>query len=455
MSMRKFIFVSLAALASSACVTSDIRPAPKVQAVQAKQEIAAAELLDVGIRVFDPGLPAAPANAPLDTEQLAKKGIYPELRKAEARWIPAKLRATLESTSQWGAVRVIPDSVQFLDVIVTGRIVESNGMNLTIVIDARDSQGRVWINGLRSEAVADLGAYKTDAALKLRDPFENAYAAVANALLAARDRLSATERREIRQVTDLRFAADIAPEKASGYVAADAKGILRIARLPAENDPVMNRVAQVRERDLNVVDTLDAYYGGFYDRLSEPYGQYRRASFEEMDKVQQAKNAARTRIGLGAAVILASVLAPQACSADSYNCQIAENTARSIGIGSGVAAIYSGVKKYGDVKVHAEALGELARSFENESKGQVVEVEGRMLKLTGTTEEQYREWRKLLAEWYRSDSGGPPPTMQPPAPAPAPAAVPTPAPAATAATPAPAGTAVVAADPAATAPPKQ
>ena len=454
MSMRKLIFVSLAALASSACVTSDIRPAPKVQAVQAQQEIAAAELLDVGIRVFDPGLPAAPANAPLDTEQLAKKGIYPELRKAEARWIPAKLRATLESTSQWGAVRVIPDSVQFLDVIVTGRIVESNGMNLAVVIDARDSQGRVWIDGLRSEAVADLGSYKTDAALKMRDPFENAYAAVANALLAARDRLSATERREIRQVTDLRFAADIAPDKASGYVAADAKGILRIARLPAADDPVMSRVAQVRERDLSVVDTLDAYYGGFYERLSEPYGQYRRVSFDEMDKVQQAKNAARTRIGLGAAVILASVLAPQACSADSYNCQIAENTARSIGIGSGVAAIYSGVKKYGDVKVHAEALSELARSFENESKGQVVEVEGRMLKLTGTTEEQYREWRKLLAEWYRSDSGGPPPTMQPPAPAPAPAAVPAAAPATLAATP-PAGTAVATADPAATAPPKQ
>jgi hypothetical protein len=454
MSMRKYIFVSLAALAGSACVTSDIRPAPKVQAVQAQQEIVAAELLDVGIRVFDPGLPAAPANAPLDTEQLAKKGIYPELRKAEARWIPAKLRATLESTSQWGAVRVIPDSVQFLDVIVTGRIVESNGMNLAIVIDARDSQGRVWIDGLRSEAVADLGSYKTDAALKMRDPFENAYAAVANALLAARDRLSATERREIRQVTDLRFAADITPDKASGYVAADAKGILRIARLPAADDPIMSRVAQVRERDLNVVDTLDAYYGGFYERLSEPYGQYRRVSFDEMDKVQQAKNAARTRIGLGAAVILASVLAPQACSADSYNCQIAENTARSIGIGSGVAAIYSGVKKYGDVKVHAEALSELARSFENESKGQVVEVEGRMLKLTGTTEEQYREWRKLLAEWYRSDSGGPPPAMQPPAPAPAPAAVPAAAPAAPAPLP-PAGTAVATADPAATAPPKQ
>jgi hypothetical protein len=86
----------------------------------------------------------------------------------------------------------------------------------------------------------------------------------------------------------------------------------------------------------------------------------------------------------------------------------------------------------------------------------VVEVEGRMLKLTGTAEEQYREWRKLLAEWYRSESGGPPPTMQPPALAPAPAAAPTPAPAAAAAAAStPTGTAVVTPDAAATAAPKQ
>ena len=33
----------------------------------------------------------------------------------------------------------------------------------------------------------------------------------------------------------------------------------------------------------------------------------------------------------------------------------------------------------------------------------MVEVEGRSLKLTGTAEEQYREWRRLLAEIYREE----------------------------------------------------
>lgn len=428
--MRTLV-VSFAALWVSGCVTSDIRPQPKVQAVQAQQEIDSAELLDIGIRVFDPGIPATPT----DVEELAKKKIYPEVRKAEARWFPVKLRATLEATSQWGAVRVIPESVQFMDVMVTGRIVQSNGMNLELIVDARDSQGRVWFEDLKSEAVADLGSYKTDAALKMRDPFENAYAAVANALLAARDRLSAAERREIRRVTDLRFAADLAPEKAKGYLTKDEKGILRIARLPADNDPVMTRIGQVRERDLNLVDTLDVYYGSFYDKLADDYGQFRRTSFEEMDKEEQAKNAARTRIALGAAVILASVLTPQQCSGGSYNCQIIENAARGGGIAGGVGAIYSGVKKYGDAKVHAQALSELARSFENNAAPQVVEVDGRTLRLTGTAEEQYREWRKLLDAWYRSESGAPPPEVLPqPAPLPVvPSATPVVVPAAPAA----------------------
>jgi len=45
----------------------------------------------------------------------------------------------------------------------------------------------------------------------------------------------------------------------------------------------------------------------------------------------------------------------------------------------------------------------------------VVEVEGRTLKLTGTAEEQYREWRRLLAKIYAEETGGVTPAVAPPA----------------------------------------
>ena len=35
-------------------------------------------------------------------------GIYPDVRKAESRYMPVLLRDTIESTGQWGQVRVLP-----------------------------------------------------------------------------------------------------------------------------------------------------------------------------------------------------------------------------------------------------------------------------------------------------------------------------------------------------------
>ena len=65
----------------------------------------------------------------------------------------------------------------------------------------------------------------------------------------------------------------------------------------------------------------------------------------------------------------------------------------------------SGIKKYADARVHADALKELTQSFQAEVAPQVVEVEGHTLRLTGTAEDQYREWRKLLKQLYLEETG--------------------------------------------------
>jgi hypothetical protein len=83
--------------------------------------------------------------------------------------------------------------------------------------------------------------------------------------------------------------------------------------------------------------------------------------------------------------------------------------------------VLSGIKRYSDAKVAAQEVKELATSFQNEVAPQVVELEGRTLKLTGTAEEQYREWRRLLSEIYREETGGVAP-VGPAVPAPVPAA---------------------------------
>src|SRR5205807_2074039 len=232
-------------------------------------------------------------------------------RKAESRYVATLLRSTLETSGQWGAVRVAPESAQFIDVIVSGKIVESTGAKLALDITVKDSTGRVWINARRYQTPPDTGSYKTDAALKARDPFQNLHSAI---------------------------------------------------------------------------DTVNGYYANFSDQMNASYGQWRRASFEEIEKEQRALNQARTRTYLGAAAVLASVFVPNQCSPYDYNCQRVQSAARYGGAIGGTAAFLSGLKKYADAKVHAQALKEMSETFQSEVAPQVIDVEGRTLKLTGTAE---------------------------------------------------------------------
>jgi hypothetical protein len=401
------------AFALAGCVTSETKPVPKIIPTQATVHIPEAELLDVGIRVFDPGIPK---NLENDDEALAKKRIYPDLRKAEARYIPTLLRQTLEGTAQWGAVRVIPETAQFVDVIVTGKLIDSNGGYLAIDVTATDAAGRVWIRDKRYSAIVDLGAYKTTASLKARDPFQNVYSEIANDLVAARDRLTSLDRETIRKVASLKFAEDLAPDAMKGMTSVDKNGVTQIARLPAEGDPTLARIERIRERDTAVVDTVNDYYAGFHDTMEDSYGSWRQTSFAELEKEMRAKSSARTRTVLGAAALIASIFAPNSCS--SYDACRINNAMRNAGAMGGLAAVISGIKKYGDARTHADALKELTLSFQSEVAPQVVEVEGHTLRLTGTAEDQYREWRKLLKQLYIEETGA---AAAPPPAAPAPA----------------------------------
>jgi hypothetical protein len=216
----------------------------------------------------------------------------------------------------------------------------------------------------------------------------------------------AVERRDIRRVTDLKFASDLAPQAMQGYLAKDDKGRLVVVRLPAEGDPIAMRINRIRERDAGVVDTVNGYYANFSDQMRDSYGSWRRASAEEIEKERRARNKARTRTFLGAAAVLASVFVPGQCASTDYNCRRIESAARTAGAIGGTAAVLSGLKKYSDARVHAQSLKELSQSFQAEVAPQVVDVEGRTLRLTGSAEEQYREWRELLKQLYLEETGG-------------------------------------------------
>ena len=71
----------------------------------------------------------------------------------------------------------------------------------------------------------------------------------------------------------------------------------------------------------------------------------------------------------------------------------------------GIYAVKSGFDKRAEIKMHTESLKQLGDSFQAEVQPMVVDIEGRTLQLKGSAEEQYAEWRRLLHELYKEETG--------------------------------------------------
>jgi hypothetical protein len=347
-------------------------------------------LLDVGIQVFDPGLP------PEDESALEKKGIFPSVRKSEARFLAFHLKNTLESSGHWGAVRVLPEGVfSEVDMFVSGRIVESTGLKLSIWMAVEDSTGKLWIDK-RYNGEADPAAYHEDGTV-VGEPYQDLYDEISNDFAKVRGKMKDDAIREIRQVTRLRFADRLAPAVFGDYLRLTRKGRYKIERLPAEDDPMLARVERIRERDYLFVDTLNEYYDAFYNRMDDSYDDWREYSYEEEKALRELRREARVRKILGGIMILGGAFIDGGSSAS--------RAARDAAVIGGVYTIGSGIEKAEESKIHRESLKELAASFDVEIAPVLIEVEGHRLRLEGSAEAQYAEWRRLLSELFESETG--------------------------------------------------
>lgn len=383
----------VAALGLSGCVMHETRPLPQIKAIQASAEIPQEQLLDVGVELFD-------ENVPEDEKKLEREHIFPEVRKAEARFIPMQIRNTLEGTGHWGQVRVMPEDTEALDVYISGVILESSGQRLNVDVTVSDATGRTWFKKTY-EQIADTRAYKNTNG-PMRDPFQNLYSNLANDMLAYRQQLAGADLENIHRVAKLKFASDLAPYAFASYLNKDKKkGTYQITRLPAQSDPLILRMDRIRERDYALLDTINEHYSLFAENMAEPYTNWRRYSYDELEAKDEAARSALTRKLLGAAAIVGGLMMGN--ETGSY----AGRAAATGAIFGGAYAVKSGFDKGAEVKMHSDSLKQLGESFQAEVQPMVVEVEGRTLQLQGTAEEQFREWRQLLKELYENETGLP------------------------------------------------
>lgn len=362
------------------------RPAASIRAPA--WEIPEGELLDVTIPVFKEGKVS---------EKTAKKvGTNQDIRKAESHFMAYHLKKTFEQSGHWGAVRVVPGKVREGELVVMGKIIESTGERLKLRITVVDATGREWYRKIyRSRA--DASSYISNVQ-GVKDAFQGVYNEITNDLSYFRRRLSAEDVGQIRETARLRFAADFSPEAFGNYVERSGSGVFHLRRLPAEDDPIMERIEKIRERDYMFVDTLNEYYGEFYNEIWSSYQNWRKFSQTELSMMRKMKRDATMQQLAGALMIAAAIAMDVGEVSNSGAMQGAL-------AGVGGAVIVNGINISRSAQIHRDAIKELSDSLADETRPFVVEMEGQVYELSGTADDQYRQWRQLLQEIYAAETG--------------------------------------------------
>ena len=390
--MRFLLSVCLLLPLLMGCVSETVKSTSVPTLETPDQLTSEAELLDVGVVILDPGISA------VEDEEL----VYPGVRKAEATFMATELADVLTEQGGWGAVRVVPDDRQFSDLLVRGTILVSDGESLQLKIRVSDARGTVWLDK-RYQGVTSRYAYEQGTRVK-QDPFLAVYRMIANDMLAIFDRVPSADRVTIRRVAEMRFARDFASGAFADYLEEDDAGQISLRRLPAEDDPMLNRVRGLRQRHYVFVDTLQGHYIGFAEEMYTPYQEWRQASYEETIALRELEAESQREMIAGGAAILAGIVAQTSGSRTT-------RSAGAVGVIGGGALLKSGLEKRAESNIHSLALEELGQSLDAEITPRVIELEDRTVRLTGNVEDQYDQWRELLADIYAAELAA----LEPPA----------------------------------------
>jgi len=368
--------------AVAGCTASQPTPAPEVipegvGEVELRQaSIAPAEeyLLDIGVVVFE----SSPAR---DTDNRFGDWVFDEVRDNERHLLPYKLKESLQASNQWGAIRILPEPDPSVHLTVSGTILRSDGQELELRIKAVDATGRVWLERTYYDRTADenylpprsLRRASDETLAELSEPFQDLYEQVANDLLAERNTFDADELNTVSDVALLVYANDLSPDSFAHMLATDATGRIVVTSLPAQDDPMLRRVMDMRRRHHLFIDTVDEYYEALHEQTESPYLIWRSYSFEQ---IQEESRAAQR---------------------GSDQSRFSSTT--------GYLTLTQRYDRYRWSKIYQQEYQELAAGFNRETAPAILKLNRQVHGLSGTLEEQYGQWRRILREIFELETG--------------------------------------------------
>ncbi len=312
--------------------------------------------LEIAVVVFETGIPA-----------FDERDARHKLRGVESRLAAARLRDVMTASERFGAVRVLPRASQFAALTITGEIRHSDGRDFVLAIHAVDAEGRTWVRQ-SFRATASPANYLSS----LSEPFDAVFVAISNAVWSQASLLSAAQITRLNTIAELRYAQGLVPQWYNDYLE-ERDGKLILKRLPAADDPMVKRIQRVRNQEALFIDTVDEQYLTLREQLGPSYRLWAQSSLEQ-------------------ALYLAS-----------YQKRASERTmAATRGSFAAMQQVYS---TYRSVRIQEQDLFELATGFDNETAPTVMASGKQLVRLEGTLEQQYTQWRDLLAQIMRLERG--------------------------------------------------
>ncbi len=385
--VRELFLLTGACVLVAGCANTTFREVDVAPPRTLEYTLDEANLLDVGVTVFDSNIPQA-------YDDIVTENITPEVRRAEANYIANYAKDFLQSTGNWGAVRVLPEASQAVDVLVEGGILHSDGERQVLAVRVVDSRGEVWVETWY-ETLASKYNYEEDQQNR-SDPFRKTYRLIANDMLDYMESLSNEEIQDIRNTTLMRHARELNPDAFENYVSVDTSGKYELLRLPSADDPNMRRVLQVLERYLLFVDFLDEYYSNFAANMERPYNSWRKATYSDALALRENRNKSRTRLIAGAMMVLGGAIM-----------QRSSHTPTEYGgyssVMGGATEILGGIQNLENVRMHASALHEFGIVAAREISPHTIELENSTISLQGTAKEQLGQLKTFLRKLYFED----------------------------------------------------
>lgn len=345
-------------------------------------------LLDVGITLFDPGVPE-------NYRKAERKQIYPDVRKAESTLFAYLLRNALEKSKAWGVVRVIPRESSTFNVNVYGKILQSTGERLGLQVKVVDASGRQWFKKTYKSKASRYSYEKKH--LAKQDPFQSTYEAIASDMLSYRDKLPKKKLKQLENISKIRFARSLSPEAFNDYVKERGKRV-KLVRMVADNDPHYERIDKIKQREHLFIDILDARYRDFSIDIQQAYGSWRKDFFRELLARREQRRKSIAQGFLGVLAVAGGILMQDSSSNST-------RTAGDVAILGGATLIGSAVSAGQQAAMHSEGIREASDTFNVDAGEQVLEMEDMTITLTGTIDEQYAQLKDVLRDIYVQETG--------------------------------------------------